>query len=106
MLSEILKNYEELPKQIYSIGGGIIQDISGFIASMIKRGIKWTFIPTTMASQCDSCIGSKISLNLGGIKNQLGLFYSPENIASPLNGYEYHPYVKTDDVFAFLTYID
>ena len=80
LLSEILKNYEELPKQIYSIGGGIIQDISGFIASMIKRGIKWTFIPTTMASQCDSCIGSKISLNLGGIKNQLGLFYSPEKV--------------------------
>ena len=80
LLSEILKHYEELPKQIYSIGGGIIQDISGFIASMIKRGIKWTFIPTTMASQCDSCIGSKISLNLGGIKNQLGLFYSPEKV--------------------------
>ena len=80
LLSNILKNYEELPNQIYSIGGGIIQDISGFIASMIKRGIKWTFIPTTMASQCDSCIGSKISLNLGGIKNQLGLFYAPEEV--------------------------
>ncbi len=80
LLSKILKNYEELPNQIYSIGGGIIQDISGFIASMIRRGIKWTFIPTTMASQCDSCIGSKISLNLGGIKNQLGLFYAPEEV--------------------------
>tara|TARA_Y100000991_G_scaffold210986_1_gene192922 strand:- start:1857 stop:3008 length:1152 start_codon:yes stop_codon:yes gene_type:complete len=80
LLSKILKNYEELPKEIYSIGGGIIQDISGFIASMIKRGIKWTFIPTTMASQCDSCIGSKISLNLGGMKNQLGLFYAPEKV--------------------------
>ena len=80
LLTRILKSYEVLPREIYSIGGGIIQDITGFIASMIKRGIKWTFIPTTMASQCDSCIGSKISLNLGGIKNQLGLFYSPEKI--------------------------
>ena len=80
LIGQILQNYETLPKEIYSIGGGIIQDISGFIASMIKRGINWTYVPTTMASQCDSCIGSKISLNIGGLKNQLGLFYPPKKI--------------------------
>ena len=80
LIGKILSNFEILPKEIYSIGGGIIQDISGFMASIIKRGINWTYIPTTMASQCDSCIGSKISLNLEGLKNQLGLFYSPERI--------------------------
>ena len=48
---------------LISIGGGIVQDITGFVATSIYRGIRWTFYPTTLLSACDSCIGGKSSLN-------------------------------------------
>jgi 3-dehydroquinate synthase len=65
---------------LVSIGGGILQDISGFAASTIYRGIHWIFVPTTLLAQADSCIGSKTSLNYAGYKNLLGTFYPPERI--------------------------
>lgn len=66
--------------RLVAIGGGTIQDITGFIASILFRGIDWIFIPTTLLAQADSCIGSKTSINLGGYKNQLGTFYPPSHI--------------------------
>lgn len=65
---------------IVAIGGGIIQDIAGFVASILYRGIDWIFYPTTLLAQCDSCIGSKTSINIGGYKNQAGNFYPPMHI--------------------------
>ena len=65
---------------LIAIGGGIIQDITSFIASILFRGIKWSFYPTTLLAQADSCIGSKTSINLGDKKNLLGNFYPPVNI--------------------------
>jgi 3-dehydroquinate synthase len=65
---------------LIGIGGGIIQDISGFIASTLCRGIKWLYCPTTLLAQADSCIGAKTSLNFGNYKNLIGTFYSPEKI--------------------------
>ncbi|MCF7894493.1 MAG: iron-containing alcohol dehydrogenase [Candidatus Omnitrophica bacterium] len=65
---------------LITIGGGILQDISGFIASTLYRGIKWIFIPTTLLSQADSCIGSKTSINFKGNKNLIGSFYPPDRI--------------------------
>ena len=61
------------------IGGGITQDIGGFACAIYKRGINWVFIPTTMLSMSDSCIGSKVSINRGS-KNILGMFIAPDNI--------------------------
>lgn len=63
-----------------SIGGGILQDITGFVASTLYRGINWIFLPTTLLSQSDSCIGSKTSLNYRGFKNLIGTFYPPSEI--------------------------
>lgn len=65
---------------LISIGGGVIQDITGFAANILYRGIKWIFIPTTLLAQCDSCIGGKTSLNYQGYKNLLGTFYPPDKI--------------------------
>jgi len=65
---------------LISIGGGITQDITGFVTSTIYRGIKWIFIPTTFLAQADSCIGSKTSLNFETYKNILGGFYPPHKI--------------------------
>lgn len=66
--------------RLIAIGGGITQDITAFTASIIFRGVDWFFYPTTLLAQCDSCIGSKTSINFGKSKNQLGNFYPPKEI--------------------------
>jgi len=65
---------------LVGIGGGIIQDITCFVASTLLRGLQWDFIPTTLLAQTDSCIGSKSSINLGNTKNILGTFNPPNHI--------------------------
>ena len=62
------------------IGGGIVQDIGAFTAKVYKRGINWVFVPTTLLSQCDSCIGGKTALNHLNYKNQLALFSAPNKV--------------------------
>lgn len=66
--------------KLIAIGGGVIQDITGFIASILFRGIEWIYYPTTLLAQADSCIGSKTSINFGKYKNQIGTFYPPTKI--------------------------
>lgn len=65
---------------IVAVGGGVIQDIACFVASVLFRGVEWRFIPTTLLAQCDSCIGSKSSVNVGKFKNQIGTFHAPSNV--------------------------
>lgn len=65
---------------LVAIGGGIIQDITCFVATVLFRGIQWNFVPTTLLSQADSCIGSKSSVNLPSLKNALGTFKPPQKI--------------------------
>jgi len=65
---------------IVVIGGGVLQDIGCFIASILFRGISWYMIPTTLLAQADSCLGSKSSINIGKYKNQLGTFNPPRKI--------------------------
>lgn len=62
------------------VGGGVLQDIGCFVASILHRGLRWELVPTTLLAQCDSCIGSKSSLNIGSFKNQLGTFYPPHHV--------------------------
>ncbi len=62
------------------VGGGVVQDIGCFIASVLFRGVRWVLVPTTLLAQCDSCIGSKSCLNVGPYKNQLGTFYPPHAV--------------------------
>jgi 3-dehydroquinate synthase len=65
---------------LIAIGGGIVQDISGFVANILYRGIQWFYFPTTLLAACDSCIGGKSSLNYKTYKNLLGSFYPPDKI--------------------------
>ena len=66
--------------KIIAVGGGITQDICGFISSIMFRGVEWEFYPTTLLAQGDSCIGGKTSVNFGDYKNQLGNFNPPKRI--------------------------
>ena len=66
--------------RLVSIGGGIVQDVTGFAANILYRGVHWTFYPTTLLAACDSCIGGKTSLNYKKFKNLLGTFYPPDRL--------------------------
>jgi len=66
--------------RLVAIGGGIMQDITSFLAATLLRGIEWIFFPTTLLSQADSCIGSKSSINCRGTKNIVGTFTPPQKI--------------------------
>ena len=65
---------------IIAIGGGVIQDIACFVSSIYMRGVDWIYFPTTFLGMCDSCIGGKSSINVGGIKNLVGNFHPPKEI--------------------------
>jgi len=69
---------------LISIGGGITGDISGFAASIFKRGLKFVNIPTTLLSQVDSSIGGKTGLNTKHGKNLIGTFYQPSLVVSDI----------------------
>ncbi len=80
VISRLVENGVRRQHRLIAIGGGVIQDITCFIASTLLRGIPWEFIPTTLLAQADSCIGSKSSINLGDVKNLLGTFNPPNRV--------------------------
>lgn len=65
---------------LIAVGGGIIGDITSFLAGTLLRGVAWRLYPTTLLAQADSCIGSKSSINVGAYKNQLGTFTPPAEV--------------------------
>ncbi len=65
---------------LVAIGGGVLQDVSAFIASVYMRGLDWSYIPTTVLAMVDSCIGGKSSINVGGYKNLVGTFHPPTQV--------------------------
>ncbi len=62
---------------LIGIGGGITTDITGFVASIFKRGLKFGFIPTTLMAMADASIGGKNGVNFNGIKNLAGVIQQP-----------------------------
>lgn len=78
------------------IGGGITQDVGGFVSAIYKRGIKWTLVPTTILSMTDSCIGGKVGVNRVS-KNMLGLFCAPNKVI--ISDYFIHS-LKNDDIIS------
>lgn len=65
---------------IYAFGGGLVQDLATFSTSLYMRGLSWNYLPTTLMSAMDSCIGGKSSINLGNYKNLIGNFHPPRSV--------------------------
>ena len=63
---------------VLGIGGGVVCDIAGFLASIYMRGIRFGFVSTTLLSQVDASVGGKNAVNLDTVKNALGAFRQPE----------------------------
>jgi 3-dehydroquinate synthase len=77
VLSEMTADRNAL---IVNLGGGVICDLGGFVASLYKRGIDFINVPTTLLAQVDAAIGNKTGIDLNNLKNQIGLFASPQGV--------------------------
>ena len=65
---------------VVAVGGGVVGDLAGFVASAYMRGVDFYNIPTTLLAQIDSSIGGKTAVNFGGVKNIVGSFYQPKRV--------------------------
>ncbi len=65
---------------IYVIGGGILQDLGGSASYLFKRGVPWSYLPSTLLGISDSCLGGKTAVNFKTYKNLLGLFSAPREL--------------------------
>lgn len=74
---------------LWAFGGGVVGDITGFLASVYMRGIRYFQIPTTLLSMVDSSVGGKTGVNVERGKNMLGTFYQPSGV------FIHTPYLKT-----------
>ncbi|MBI3441816.1 MAG: 3-dehydroquinate synthase [Proteobacteria bacterium] len=70
---------------LLAIGGGIVQDVATFVASIYMRGISWSYLPTTLLGMVDSCVGGKSSINVYDYKNLVGNFYPPAEVLIDLD---------------------
>ncbi|MCM8782464.1 MAG: 3-dehydroquinate synthase [Candidatus Omnitrophica bacterium] len=84
LLNEIATFSKSRKVFIIAFGGGVVGDVSGFIASVYKRGIPYIQLPTTLVAQVDSAIGGKVAIDLKIGKNLVGSFYQPRLVFSEI----------------------
>ncbi len=83
--SELNRLEAERGSLLLALGGGVVGDLTGFVASIYKRGVDYVQVPTTLLAQVDSSIGGKTGVDTEWGKNQLGTFHQPRGVfADPL----------------------
>jgi 3-dehydroquinate synthase len=82
---QLLKLEADRSSFIVGIGGGIVCDLAGFVASTYMRGVRFGFVSSTLLSQVDASVGGKNGFNIGGYKNIVGVFNQPEFVICDLN---------------------
>ncbi len=78
IVSELLKMGADRNCLLLGIGGGTVTDITGFVAAIYKRGVRYALIPTSLLAMVDAAIGGKTGINFNSYKNILGVFNTPE----------------------------
>lgn len=80
LLKIMLENSFTRKDCVVAVGGGVIGDLSGFVASSYMRGVDFYNVPTTLLSQVDSSIGGKVAIDFENVKNVIGAFYQPKKV--------------------------
>lgn len=80
IIKYLIENHFSRMDIIIALGGGVIGDLSGFVAATYLRGIAYINIPTTTLAQIDSSIGGKVAINVENTKNMIGSFYPPQAV--------------------------
>jgi 3-dehydroquinate synthase len=75
---EMIRAGHDRKSMIVALGGGVVGDLAGFVASIFYRGIPFVQVPTTIVAQVDSSVGGKTGVNVGEGKNLLGAFHQPQ----------------------------
>ena len=84
LYGELNDYHAERSTPILALGGGVIGDLSGFVAATYLRGVPFIQIPTTLLAQIDSSIGGKVAVNYNQFKNKIGSFYQPKLVVSDI----------------------
>lgn len=74
------KNGADRKSLLINLGGGMLTDLGGFVASTFKRGMAFVNIPTTLLAQVDASLGGKTGINFNGLKNEIGVFREPDTV--------------------------
>ncbi len=88
-LTELNLNRNDI---VINVGGGVLGDMGGFVASAYKRGVRFVQVPTTLLAMVDASVGGKVGIDLGELKNQIGFFAKPEVVVA------YTPFLESLDV--------
>ncbi|MBR6437799.1 MAG: 3-dehydroquinate synthase [Bacteroidales bacterium] len=75
--SQLVDNHADRKSLLINLGGGMVTDIGGFVASCYQRGIDFINIPTTLLGMIDAAVGGKTGIDFQGLKNQIGVFSQP-----------------------------
>lgn len=91
LLSQMVEHGFTRSDCVVAVGGGVVGDLSGFVAASFMRGVDFYNIPTTVLSQVDSSIGGKVAIDFNGYKNIVGAFYPPKGVVIDFNTLETLP---------------
>jgi len=82
--NQLIEKKADRKSLIFALGGGVVGDFAGFIASTFLRGIRFIQIPTTLLAAVDSSVGGKVAVNADLGKNMIGSFHQPDLVFAPL----------------------